>query len=243
MSLTIDTRAGSQDLILPLQQLGVSVSPGNLAAGDAEFVGNGPEGPVVCLVEYKKLGDLFQCMRDGRFADQLRKMKEAGDYSWLLIEGRLRGFAPGSVLHTQLGGGRWRRQDAGITYQELVGWVTTMAAVSGCHVWRTESLEESAVWLRGLYHWWTAKEWEQHRAHLDFYVPPITGGNPFKPPTLVQKVANVLPRVGGVKSYRVSQHFKTVREMVNAAREEWTQVKGIGPKDSETITRALEEEE
>lgn len=238
MSMTIDDRAGSIDLLEPLRALGVPAVSGKLAAGDVEFVGNGPAGPALVIAEYKKLGDLFQCMRDGRFADQLRKMKEAGEYSWLLIEGRLRGFGKGCTLHTQQKSGTWRRQDGGISYQEMVGWSLTMAAVGGVHVWRTETLEESAEWVRGLYHWWTAKEWSQHRAHLDFYTAPLVG-NPFVPPGVVQKVAAMLPGIGPAKSYKVAQHFKTVLDMVQADAAEWQLIPGVGKKGAETLVKTL----
>jgi len=237
--LTVDTRAGSKELIDPLSRLGVSVSPGILAAGDIEFLGNGPEGPAIVLVEHKKLGDLFQCIRDGRFADQLRGMRSAGEFNWLLIEGKLRGYAQGSALQMQKSGGRWEHVRAGMTYQEMIGWTITMCAVAGVMVWRTENQEESVAWIHSLYNWWTAKEWSKHRAHADFYKPPVTGGNPFEQPSLVQKVASVLPRIGPTKAVRVAEHFKSVLDMVNADEAQWRAIKGIGVKDAATIRRAV----
>jgi ERCC4-type nuclease len=190
-------------------------------------------------VEYKKLGDLFQCIRDGRFADQLRGMKASAEFNWLLIEGRLRGISRGSRLQAQRRSGRWRAVDAGMTYQEMVGWVLTMCAVAGVMVWRTETREESVEWIRGLYNWWTAKEWEKHRAHMEFYTPPPSGGNPFVPPPLVQKVATVLPRIGSTKAARVAREFKSVIDLVNATEVDLQKVKGIGPKDAKTIREAV----
>src|SRR3990170_3568798 len=90
--MRIDTRAGSNELIDPLSNLGVPVESGILASGDIEILGNGPNGtPLLVGIEYKKIPDLIACVRSGRFADQLRGMRDTYLISWLLIEGRLKG--------------------------------------------------------------------------------------------------------------------------------------------------------
>ena len=240
--LTVDTRAGSKELIDPLSHLGVSVSPGILAAGDIEFLGNGPEGPAVVLVEHKKLGDLFQCIRDGRFADQLRGMRSAGEFNWLLIEGKLRGYARGSALQMQKSGGRWEHVRAGMTYQEMIGWTITMCAVAGVMVWRTENQEESVAWIHSLYNWWTAKEWSKHRAHAAFYDPPVTEGNPFEKPTLAHEIAFKLPLLGQDKSYKAAKHFRSTKKMINASEAEWIEVDGVGKRGAKVIVEAINSE-
>ena len=236
----MDTRAGSQELIAPLKRLGVEVEPAMLASGDIELIINGPEGrPVVIGIEYKKLGDLFQCMRNGRFADQLRKMKDSYEVSWLLIEGRLRGVNRGDKVQTQTHSLRWYAQPGGITYQEIVAWTLSMCMAGGVLLWRTESQDETVEWLRGLEIWGTGKEWEQHRAHIAFYTPESIGGSPFEEPGLVEKVAVTLPRIGATKAVRVAEQFDSVREMINASEEEWRKIHGIGKKDAATIVGGL----
>jgi len=87
--MRIDTRAGSKDLIEPLKRAGVPAEAATLQFGDIELVGNGPDGrPVTIGCEYKKLPDAFQCLRDGRYAAQLRGMRDAYEVNWLLLEGR-----------------------------------------------------------------------------------------------------------------------------------------------------------
>jgi len=239
--LRIDTRAGSKELFDPLEQLGVKAEPATLTAGDIEIVGNGPDGPLLVGIEYKKLPDLFQCIRNGRFADQLRAMKECYSINWLLIEGRMQGFFPRSKLMINKGK-RWQKTYGHITYQEVASWAIGMSTAGGVLCWRTECQEETAAWLRSLNLWWTAKEWDQHRAHLDWYLPP-PDGNPFHGPTTLQKVASALPRIGPTKATRVAEHFKTVYAMTHAGVDEWTKIKGIGQKDALTITKAIVKEE
>ena len=165
-------------------------------------------------------------------------MKEAGTHSWLLIEGQLRNTERGRSMQAMGSKGRWRTTDGHISYQEMVGWIMTMSAVAGVHVWRTSNQGESVDWVRGMYNWWTAKEWEQHRAHLDFYKPPIVQAS-FAPPTLVQKVAAVLPGIGNKKAATVAKFFSSVRKMISATPEEWQEIEGIGKKGSETIVEAV----
>ena len=88
--MKVDTRAGSERLIDPLRTLGVLVEPGILPAGDVEFLGNGPEGrPMLVGVEHKTVEDAVACMRNGRFAEQARAMREYFDVSWLCVEGEI----------------------------------------------------------------------------------------------------------------------------------------------------------
>jgi ERCC4-type nuclease len=109
-------------------------------------------------------------------------------------------------------------------------------------LYRTEDIAESVAWLRSLELWWTAKEWEEHRAHMELYTPPLDS-NPFDPPTLACRVAAVLPHIGSVKAERVAHHFGSVRKMVDATPEEWQAVRGIGKGISKKLVEALEAEE
>ena len=240
--MKVDTRAGSKDLIEPLQALGVLVTPEILAAGDIEILGNGPKGrPMLIGVEYKSIEDTIQCMRNGRFAEQLRGMKESFEVCWLLIEGRWEHFEPKESLAVRRGN-TWFEVPGHVCYQEVAAWTASMAQSAGALLWRTETREESVAWLRALELWWTAKEYEEHRAHLEWYTPPI-GTNPFEgPPPLVRRWANELPRVGPVMSGAVAERFKSARKMADATPEEWDEIAGIGKKLAANIVRAIEEE-
>lgn len=233
--MRIDTRAGSQEYIVPLRKAGLHVDEAILPAGDVELIGNGPGGrPQLVGVELKKLPDLFACIRNGRFAEQLRGMKANYEISWLVVEGRLK-LGAKLQYHT---GEKWRDADANMTYAEMAGWTMTMAAAAGVLLWRTENEDETVAWLKQLDSWWTAKVWEDHRAHLEYYTPPAQD-SVFDDPTLCQRVARVLPGLGSKRAEEVAKAFGSTRVMVNASIPEWTKIEGIGRGIAEKITRAL----
>ena len=237
--MRIDTRAGSKELIAPLKRAGVCVEACVLPAGDVEILGNGPEGrPVLVGIEHKSVEDAAQCMRNGRFAEQLRKMRESFEVSWLLVEGRIGGVGGKEGIATRRGE-KWFTLPGRITYQEFAAWLQTMCQAGGVLLWRTETQAESVLWLRALEMWWTVKEFEQHRAHLDYYQPPLIT-NPFEPPTLALRVAACLPHIGGVKAQRVAEPFGSVKQIVLASAEDLAQVKGVGKKVAVDIVAALE---
>jgi hypothetical protein len=236
--MRIDTRAGSIDYIVPLKAMGVPVEGCTLPAGDVEIMGNGPEGRVVPVgVELKKLPDILACMRDGRFAEQNRKMDDAFEVKWLLIEGRLRVKDNGKIQVAHKN--RWRT-DGQYGYQELTSYLQTMSIRGGALLWRTEEMYETLCWLRSLWLWWTKKDYESHRAHLDYHRPATLGGcTPFEPPSLVQRVAAVLPGVGSTRSVEIASTFSSVENMACATPEEFATIKGIGKKGAEKLVNAL----
>ena len=239
--MKVDPRAGSKDLITPLRNLGVLVESEYLPAGDVEILGKGPRGrPVLIGVEHKQFEDAIACMRNGRFADQLRGMRESYEISWLLIEGRIGGIGAKEGIAVRRGE-RWFPLPGRVTYQELAAWLQTMCQAGGVLLWRTETQAESVAWLRALEMWWTVKEYEEHRAHLDYYHPPLLA-NPFEPPSLALKVAACLPHIGGVKAERVAGHFRSVKKIVLASKADWVHIESVGKKTAADIVAAIEKE-
>lgn len=237
--MRIDNRAGSKDYIDPLRRRGVEVEETTLEAGDMEILGNGPEGSTLIGVEHKKLPDLFQCIRNGRFAEQLRKMREYYEVSWILIEGRMH-MSNGS-LYVLNHRNRWFKQPGGLGLSEVFAYILTMTQAGGILLAQTEDQEQSVEWLRSLNNWWTAKEWAKHRAHLDHYRPEDIGGNPLEGPSFVHKVAFQAPGLGAQRAYSVSQQFETVEDMVNATEAEWSSIPGVGKKGASTLHRVWRE--
>lgn len=189
-------------------------------------------------MEYKKLPDLLACVRSGRFADQLRGMRDSYEINWLLIEGRVDCVGPKQVLKYKTDDHRWRASDGRVTYAELVTWTMTMCMRAGVLVWRTETQEESVSWLRGLNVWCTGKEWSDHRAHLDWYTPPLPHP-PWEKPSTLQKVAAQLPGVGAVRSGEVAKYFKSIQEMACALPEDWVKIPGVGKTTAAKIVKAV----
>lgn len=237
--ILVDSRAGSKDLVEPMKRAGMEVVETVLMAGDIGFTGRGPEGTAKAVgIEYKKWADLLACMRSGRFAAQLRGMKAIYDYQWLVVEGRIRPGKKGLIEEASWRG-TWTEMHGRYTYQEATAWVTTMAARGGMQVWRTETMDETVAWLRSQYLWWTAKDWEDHRAHLDFYLPPP--GEQFSEPTVVQRMAMALPGIGAGKAYRVAETFSTPQAMCNAVEEQWRKVEGVGKVMARRLVRACQQ--
>jgi hypothetical protein len=244
----VDPRAGSKDLITPLRNLGVTVESEFLPAGDVEILGKGPRGrPVLIGVEHKQFEDAIACMRNGRFADQLRGMRESYEISWLLIEGRIGNIGAKEGIAVRRGE-RWFPLPGRVTYQELAAWLQTMCQAGGVLLWRTETQAESVLWLRALEMWWTVKEYEQHRAHLDTYMPlPVT--NPFdvddpimdpkNPMYWAYRVASRLPHLGSTRAEAMARHFGSTRKIVLASAKELTYVDGVGFKVAKDVMDAI----
>jgi hypothetical protein len=238
VALQVDTRTGSAPYIEPLRAAGLPVEPAVLDAGDVAILGRGLGGaPTRIGVEIKQWDDVLMCVRSGRFADQLRRMRDLYEVRWLLIEGRIQ--AHDGLLAIRRSD-RWYYPPGRVSYQEATSWLLTMCGVGGALLWRTESQSESVDWLRSLYWWWVSKDMDEHHAHLDFYQPPVQGLGAWEEPSPVQLVARNLPGIGPTRLRAVDATFPSVEEMVNAPESEWCAVEGIGPKTAKAIRRFVQ---
>lgn len=235
-TLRVDDRTGSRDLVPHLHKLGLATRLERLPAGDIEIIGI--DGTVV-LVEHKQWPDVFACVRSGRFAEQLRGMKREAHVSWLLIEGRLRLGEGGRLEYAtdyreDLDLTKWREADAGIKYQEVMAWLMTMAQCGGALLWHTHSPQQSALWLRGLYYWWTYQAWTEHRAHKAWFEPPPLWENPYAEPPLALKIAAMLPGIGSERANAIidvmgtETHYPSAEEVTQAGTVALMKVPGIG---------------
>lgn len=252
--IRLDNQAGSRDLEQPLRSAGLVPEVVRLPSGDLEIIGQGPGGrPMLVGIEYKKLPDLLQCERDGRFAEQLRAMKKYYEISWLVIEGEWRVTAPAAVSSSRAATLEvrerkgWVEARGSYTYQEVVAWVLTMAQRGGVMVWRSRDQAETVEWLRTMYWWWTAKKFEEHKAHLQWYTPPWAPETPFDTaPSVERKVAAALLAQGptvDINSERakaVAVHFGSVRAMLLATEKEWCAVPGIGAKIAKRVVEVTQ---
>lgn len=227
--IRVDDRAGSSELVYPLNAIGVPAREERLEVGDVEIIG--ADGTVVG-VEYKKWPDVLACVRNGRFAEQLRGMKRAYHVCWLLIEGRIRAGAMQKieVMHN----GAWREADGGYTYQEVASWLATMAQCGGALLWRTEDQLETLAWIRAQYHWWTFQQWEEHRAHKAWFTPPLLWEMPYSEPPLALKLATTLPGVGPERAAAIldvmgnDKEYPSALEVLEAGTVALERVPGIG---------------
>jgi ERCC4-type nuclease len=235
----VDSRAGSKELIKPLQRAHIPVEETILSAGDVEILGCGPEGRVIPVgVEYKTIEDAATCVRSGRFAEQLRDMHGTYEVYWLLVEGRYRQHRHLEVWN----GRRWFELPGKLSEAEFNGWLLTMCQRGGALLWHTEDIDQTVRWIKSQINWWIGKDYEEHRAIRQIYTPPLETENPFESPTLAHRTARVWPGLGDLKAERAAKHFHTVEKMVNAEPKEWQEVEGVGKGISEALFEALRKE-
>lgn len=239
--MRVDRRAGSVDLYGPLIAKGVKpVELATLAYGDIELVGNGEGGcPVSVGVEYKKLPDLIQSIDTGRLVGhQLPGMLQCYDQVWVLVEGIWRESSNGLVEVPR--GGTWKPLRAGTGHfgaAALYGFLFTLQIKLGIRTMFTGTSSQTVAWLYQLNRWWTAKEWEDHRAHLAF--DQSSALSAISRPSLVRRVAKELPGIGWNRSGDVDRHFSSVVEMVVADRADWEEIPGVGKGIAKAVVEAL----
>lgn len=240
--MIIDRRAGSVDLFTPLQMAGVRpLELGELGYGDVQIEGRGPEGcPVLVGVEYKKLGDLAQCIDNGRLVGhQLPGMIESYQDIWLLVEGIWKPGRSGELLVPH--GPSWKSLRVGkgaFSYSAMEGFLLTLQIKMGVKVKQTGTSSQTTDWLLALNRWWTQKEWGEHHAHLAFDNSQAL--SLISRPTLVRRMAAELPGIGWDKSGKVATHFDSVVGMVNAPESEWREIEGIGKGIAQNVVKAME---
>lgn len=241
--MVIDDRTGSGDLAPLLKRRGVEVELGRLEFGDVSILGNGPEGcPTAIGIEVKRTLDALACMCDGRFAaHQLPGLVSSFPYRYLLVEGRYRADMHSGVLQVMNMRGQWVTAAIGqrqFMYSDFNRWLITMEVKGGIRIVRTYDRNETVQWLSDCYHWWTDKEFDQHRSHLATH-DDDTGRSRLVAPSLVRRVAKELPGIGAERSSAVSTSFPTVLDLALADEREWAAIEGIGKITARKIRRAI----
>lgn len=267
MSLLVDPRAGSGDLVAPLRTLGCPAELSRLDFGDLALVGNGPRGPHLVGIEVKTIADLLQCMTTGRFAaHQLPGLVESYDTAWLLIEGQWRANREG-VLEVRVSPRRivdpksprtkprWKwSPEFWVTpkgrrwmWRDVHGWLQTVGYQTGVLVGLAADRQMTARFCASVYHWWTDKGYLEHKALKTFqdYKSTVTTAPGTRvsvvAPDVTRRVAKELPGLGWERSEAAARHFRTVAGMVAADEKEWQKVEGVGKVTAERIVRAIRE--
>jgi ERCC4-type nuclease len=210
-----------------------------LSAGDISWLGNGPGGEIWPIgVEYKKLRDVLQCVTTGRFADiQLPELQDTYQVRYLLVQGRWKCGVNGELLRLTSYG--WRPIDHGRshwTYLALEHWLSTMRHCGDIVVVEKEDRDATLAWIKAEYTWWTAAEFEEHRAHVAPYIHKSPHGT--RPSPAVRIFAQ-LPGIGWERASMVARVFGSVAEACKAGDREWQTVPGIGPTIARRAQAAL----
>jgi ERCC4-type nuclease len=257
MSLLIDTRAGSIDLLsTPPLSTFPSITPCELDSGDVLFSGNGPLGPVSIGIELKSLSDLITSADSGRLpARQALLMTKQYDLYYLLIYGTYRcgqdymvEYLKEISSHTLPGGVEkvthlWLPYHLGsnpVHYSRVEGFLSTLRGV-GFTIDKVPSLPSAAAWILALYRWWT-RPWTSHRSLRCFDKTTTTSPALFPFADVVDEAekgklyrraefANDCLRgegVGFVTAEKIARHFPSILAMVCAGEGEWRKVPGVG---------------
>ncbi len=245
--LIVDPRAGSKTLIKPLKKLGLKVQVETLDFGDVCFMGNGPDGPVQVGIEHKRVEDVLDCIKTGRFAShQLPGLIDNYGVVILLVQGRWRADKANRLVIEKPGSYReaarfWARPHGRKEwlYRHLEHWLASIQFQGGIHVARAEDAEASALYIRALYSWWTVKEWDEHSTLKVFNE---SGAVPMVKPTVAAKVAKAVTGIGWDKAHAAARHFRTPEVMTRACANDWAKVPGIGKELARRAVRAMQVE-
>lgn len=241
--ILVDRRIGSEE-VLPLIQKrdrAIPVELSDLPFGDFCFEGQGPNGHSMVGIERKRVKDMMNSIRSGRFSGhQLPGMLQFYQFQYLIIEGIFRPNPLNGMLEEWHGRGGWNPVCLGsiqFMYREIDQFLNTIERKTPVRVHRVSTPAETAFQVVDLYKWWTDKSWEAHRAHQAFQEDNHV--EIFKP-SMVRQVAALLPGIDWVISKAVDEHFHgSMTAMLQATPDEWQGIKGIGPTKARSAVEAL----
>jgi ERCC4-type nuclease len=246
--LLVDERIGSKDLLIPLQQAGVPCELQHLDFGDFGFIGRGLEGADVFIgVELKETRDLIGSLYGDRFTGhQLPGLLNMYDRVWLLTEGIWRAGA-GGVLESFTRG--WNPVKIGaraIIASDLESWLLSQIIRGGIGHWHSSTRSDTIRFLSVLYHWWTDKSLEDHRAHRAIYTAPPDRASFVEPSPFVKAVVSAVPGLGWDKAHALEDiclneqtRKGSLNRLGDLSARELQSVPGIGPTLAGRITKVL----
>lgn len=195
--ILVDTRAGSKELIEPLEARGLPVDPVTLEFGDVAFEGRGEHGKAVFVgIEYKKLSELVQAMNDGRFAGhQLPGMVQTYDYRYLLVEGELLINPLDGRLARRAGVGRTRPLQGAPGIAEFHKRLLTYTHRGATIPILVPNRKAAVLWLEAAYHFWTDSDLDGHKSHIALYNRDLDSRLQ-RPKTDFRTIVGAWPHVG-----------------------------------------------
>lgn len=242
MSILIDDRAGSKDLI-SLPPLNTLSTLCRLESADILMTGNGPTSSVLIGIELKSIADLISSSSTGRLqATQLPLMLDQYDINYLLYYGIYRPHPESQALQI-LRGKSWRDYSIGqriIPYSYIESFLLTVSSL-GVRIKHCSTISDCAQWLGCLYRWWQ-KPWSDHKGLRTFDNSQSVSLLPGLDPQVHQcaSVAIKLPGLGFERALAAAYHFEgSILDMVNAPISEWERIPGIGKVIAKTVTTAL----
>jgi ERCC4-type nuclease len=230
--ILVDNRAGSKELIDPLEAAGLPVEVTMLDFGDLCWVGRGANGTGVLIgVEYKKLPDLVQSLATERLAGhQLPGMVQTYDRPYLLIEGAWDADESGRVVQPGAFRGASNPLKGCPPAIELLKRIFTLETRGGLRVHWTQNQKATVRYITALYRFWTDKALDQHKSHLAVHAPDLD-------PSLKDGVSDfarvvaMIPGIGFTTAVVVDKVFgSSFTRMMAATEQEWAAIEINGRK-------------
>lgn len=246
MILFVTTSPNDDDLAKALGSLAIRCS----VPSDVCFWGKDDDGGVLKIaVERKKVGDLAQCINDGRLIHQAQIAKENGiDVFCLVAEvGTIRSNPDDGLLEMSVWGINprtmrraeiWQPVKPTITYSRFDQYLTELDYLIGVIVKRSSDVKETVAIIKALWDNFQTPP-SKHGSLHQIYTQPNQEGVLLVRPSLVRRVAKELDGVGWERSRAVADKFGSVRELVDASVKDWREIEGIGKKTAEKVVRAI----
>ncbi len=166
-------------------------------------------------VELKKVPDFVASIIDGRLLEQVRELKKNFEKAIIIIEG-LEDIYTVRRVHPNA----------------IRGMLAAIVLDFGVPILYTKNPEDTAGVLAIM-----AKREQDHSGNFV---------SPEKKPHTVQEqmefIVSAFPNMGAQNAKKLLLHFKSIKKIVNANKEELRKVDGIGPRLSEQLTKLFEEE-
>lgn len=234
--ILIDNRTGSKELH-PLLN-GIDRTLCRLEFGDVYFRGRGPDGGIGIAFERKTVHDLLSSMQSGKLSGrQIPGMRDDYDRVYVVLEGYWRPNPNDGTLEVLRS--KWIPIELGnrrFTAREIVNYLNTLEVFTGIRWLRTQTLKETAFFIRSYYSWWNNKSFDKHKSHMSIHEPVIST---VVKPSLKRRVAAVFDSIGVDRSKAVAEHFHNVYDMITAPVKEWEQIPGIGKKTAQSVYNAI----
>ncbi len=243
--LHVDPRAGSAELAAPLRKMGFEVDDSaELPFGDVAFQGRGNGGkPVSIGIEFKKIGENVASLRSGRLCGhQLPGMRDAYDFSYLLVEGELLYDKKGQLLR-RAGRRRTKAIPGSMGVNEYLKRVLVLHLRGGLNPWHTITRQDTLKFIETLYRVWNDCDLDQHGSHLAIYQAP-----PLVPISPTRMALSAWPTIGFRTSKAVEDAFGSVAKAATATEAQWAaieivtdkgQKRRLGAKDAARIVEFL----
>lgn len=232
---TITKQRKNLDLLRHFNAMKVDATMAHLEEADAVVEANGPDGIILIGIERKRLHDMLNCVEDGRFNEQRRRMKDAYDVSVLMVEAHWKPHDPeGVLMEGHSGGMSWgyaRPRGQRVMYAKLYRYLISVM-ISGVHVSYTRDPFHTAFNINE-WHEWGKKKWDDHTSLREIHklaLPSL-----LRKPSLVRKWANAIDSVGVKKSELAERLFRSPLDLAQADEKEWLKIPGVGVKTAREI--------